>query len=402
MSKRRHVILSVVCAATALALAAVSVATATGPDPVPLIQAQVRSCTTDSAGYCTVTHTLGVVPDTVLLTPVIPAGATAYTLSAVASRATSTSVRVRAMKSSTNPYANVSIVFSMLVAGTQVPTSTTTSSVTITTTTSTTVPPTTTTASTTTTTPSPSGFPDASNTGVPAGTALTVMTGDLSITTPNTVLDGKDIRGCVVIHATGVVIKNSRISCTGFYVILSSTDASLTIQDSEIDCQLTRRDALADTNITAVRLNIHGCQHGVDMDRTVSLTDSYIHDLENDPVSHTDGVFLSEVARDLTIRHNTIFSRSPSGEDGTAAIISPSVSVGIATNVLVENNLLGGGAYTLYCEQAGPGVNFRVLNNRFTQRWEPTVGAYAPWTDCQDEAQVTGNVYAESGLPVPF
>jgi hypothetical protein len=242
-------------------------------------------------------------------------------------------------------------------------------------------------------------YPDATCTGVPVGTNLTVVNGDLSISQPNTVIDGKDIRGCVEVHATGVVIKNSKISCQGPYVVLSHTDASLTIQDSEVDCQLTRHTAVGDTNITGTRLNIHGCEHGFDMDTNLTVTDSYIHDMENDPIAHMDGFLMSPIAANLVIRHNTIIARDPDGGDGTSAIITPSVSAGIATNILIEDNLMAGGAYTLYCEQGGPGVNYRVINNHFSQQWEPTVGAYGPSTDCSDET-TSGNVYHESGLPV--
>ncbi len=45
--------------------------------------------------------------------------------------------------------------------------------------------------------------------GVPAGTKLTVSEGNLTVTTPNAVLDSLDIRGFVQVNAPGVVIKNS-------------------------------------------------------------------------------------------------------------------------------------------------------------------------------------------------
>ena len=42
--------------------------------------------------------------------------------------------------------------------------------------------------------PQPGGFPNADNTGVPAGVALTPYTGPMTITTPGTVIDAKQIR----------------------------------------------------------------------------------------------------------------------------------------------------------------------------------------------------------------
>jgi hypothetical protein len=269
---------------------------------------------------------------------------------------------------------------------------------------------TTTTAAPATTTPAPgstarrvtAGFPSQATTGVLPGAALAAVNGNLQVSTAGTVIDGKNIHGCVTVAARGVVIRHSHISCADFYVVYAHGDATLVIEDSEIDCQNSRRTAIGDANITARRVNIHGCENGFDLDGNVIIEDSYVHDMFSDASAHTDGAQLTDIAHDITFRHNTIYSRSPDGQDGTSGIISPSVSAGVATNILIEDNLLAGGAYTLYCPQGGPGKNFRVVNNHFSTKFHPTVGAYGPWTDCQDEAQVTGNVFAETGHLVPF
>ena len=70
---------------------------------------------------------------------------------------------------------------------------------------------------TTTTTPPPGGrscapfpsFPDASCTGVPPGTALTVKTGNQTISTAGAVVDGWDVRGKLIINAANVTVKNT-------------------------------------------------------------------------------------------------------------------------------------------------------------------------------------------------
>lgn len=384
----------------------ITAASASGPDPAPATQSLTRTCTTDGSGYCTVIHTLGVVPDGVVTSPVIAAGATSYTLSVVDGSATASQVRVRAVRSNGNIHSNQAIKFSLvLFGGAVVPTTTTTAPLT-----TTTVPVTTTTVPVTTTTPAPAGgcalpaYPDATCTGVPVGTTLTVVNGDLNVTTPNTVIDGKDIRGCVNLHTTGVVIHNSKISCTGYYVIYAHVNESLLIEDSELDCLGTRGTAIGDTNITARRLNIHGCENGFDIDGNFVVEDSFVHALFSDNEAHSDGAQFTDIAHDITLRHNTIYSRTTDGLDGvsgTSSVITHSVSLGVARNVLLENNLFGGGAYSLYCPQGGQGVNYRVVGNHFTTRWHPLSGAYGPWTDCEDEALVTGNVYHESGLPLP-
>ena len=72
---------------------------------------------------------------------------------------------------------------------------------------------------TTTETATTSSFPDASNTGVPAHVSLTPYTGPLTINTAGTVIDGKLVNGCLNIAAGGVIIRNSRVTCTGFYAV---------------------------------------------------------------------------------------------------------------------------------------------------------------------------------------
>ena len=40
-----------------------------------------------------------------------------------------------------------------------------------------------------------------------------------------------------------------------------------------------------------------------------------------------------------------------------------------------------------------------MIDNRFSTAFYPKVGAYGPWTDCQDET-LSGNTYFETGRPV--
>ena len=258
------------------------------------------------------------------------------------------------------------------------------------------------------TTPPPpplTGFPDASNTGVPAGMTLTAYTGPSNITAPNTVIDGKTI-GCIDISAPGVTIRNSRISCPGGYAIYvgDSGPGTLLIEDSEVDCKDQGGTAIGEAEVTARRLDISKCENGFDVNQNITIEDSYIHDLYQSASAHPDGLQFAAghwngssyvcCVLNLTIRHNTIYGTSEvDGAQGNAAIIS---GRGGDTNILIENNLFAGGGYTLYCEQGARGTNYRVLNNHFSTRFSSKVGFYGPSTDCSDETQ-SGNVYHETG-----
>jgi hypothetical protein len=283
-------------------------------------------------------------------------------------------------------------------------------------------------------------YPDANCTGFPPGTGLKVMIGNKDIDTPGTVIDGEDIRGCVVVSAPGVVIKNSKITCPGFASILTSGAAysgtPLLIQDSEVTCldsngKATSGTAIGDRNFIALRLNVHGCENGFDVDRDAVIEDSYVHDLYQSPEAHTDGLQSAD-GSNVTINHNRIYAEtpgacSPTGGDcgGTSAIninnCDPTRRSGCptTTNAVVSNNLLAGGASALYCPFLSN--NVKVLNNRFSRLFFgpsnpvapigtfPTkgdVGAYGPSSDCLNDngtpfmSQWIGNVYDASGLPI--
>jgi hypothetical protein len=243
-------------------------------------------------------------------------------------------------------------------------------------------------------------YPDESCTGVPAGVTLTTMVGDLEIDTPDTVIDGMDIQGCVLIKAPGVVIRNSKITCGNALAVASYrnyyTGTGVLLEDVEITCGDTVGTAVGDYNVTVRRANIHGCENGFDVDGEISVVDSYIHDLYiNDAIdTHTDGLQITPVGQNVVIKHNTIYMNN-----GNAAIITPRVSAGVVDNVLIEANLMAGGGYTLYCEQDGPATNYRVIDNHFSTKFYDTIGDFGPWTDCFDET-LSGNVVHETGDPV--
>lgn len=296
-------------------------------------------------------------------------------------------------------------------------------------------------------------FPDATSTGVPSGTTLTTYTGPTTITTANTVIDSKTINGCLSIEAANVLVKNSKINCTSFADVTSTacscavglddgpgySSFSVTVQDSEVDCGgdppngFNNSTAFGSAFITVLRVNIHGCENGFDVNQSVDIEDSYMHDLRQcdgtqcgGDGSHTDGLqtgaghysppgsnTIANATLNITIRHNTILSmKAGAPTDGTAAdsyfTTSAIITNGVCcdTNMVIDDNLLGGGAFTLYCEHNGIAFagTSEVRRNHFTTRYRSTVGAFGPTSDCADEV-TSGNVYDDgpnAGQPVPL
>jgi hypothetical protein len=200
--------------------------------------------------------------------------------------------------------------------------------------------------------PSTGGRPGATNTGVPAGTALTVANGDIRVTTPNTVIDSMDIRGFVVVAAPGVVIKNSIIrgANTDYdrgLVMVAAGSGSVTIQDSELapTTESYHIRGIIGANFTLTRVNIH---HVIDQalitGDNVTIQNSWFHDNSywaqdpnyNNTPSHNDNIQIS-IGKNLRFVNNTL--------TGTKnAVMMVTQDRGTVTDLQFNGNYADGGA----------------------------------------------------------
>jgi hypothetical protein len=88
---------------TAGAVVFTGVSGAAGPSPVPIVQAAQATCVTDGGGLCTVTHSLGAVPEAIVVSPNTPNPLDGFMLNTVQGSFTATTFQVRAMVSQTTP-----------------------------------------------------------------------------------------------------------------------------------------------------------------------------------------------------------------------------------------------------------------------------------------------------------
>jgi hypothetical protein len=194
------------------------------------------------------------------------------------------------------------------------------------------------------------GYPDASNTGVPPGTVLT-PSGGITVNTPGAVIDGRDISGPVVVNAPDVRIRRSRIRTTAFWAI-DNNSTGLVIEDSEIDGLGANGTCIGSDNLTVRRADIRGCENGFNVccNGKVTVEDSYIHDLTTANGAHTDGAQVGQGASDIVFRHNTIIPQSSGPARSTSCIIMWNGDDPQNTRVqIVNNRLIGTGtAYALY------------------------------------------------------
>lgn len=271
----------------------------------------------------------------------------------------------------------------------------------------------------------PSCFPSAATTGVPTGTSLTEYTGSSTITTDNTTINAKHFTGLdcpLEIRAANVTITNSFFDCAtdAIYVFdqpnwvraTNGTQYIVTISDSEISCGETSSTGFQDSFTRLIRVEIHNCENDGSINQLVSVQDSFVHDLFSSGAeahedgfqhssSHWNGTAFVPGTYNVTYQHNTIFGMSTGDTlGGTSAIIMNRGPTDIDHNILVQDNLLAGGSVSVYCEQDGfAGVDLRLIDNRWSTQFYPTVGASDPSADCADET-LSGNVYYETGLPI--
>jgi hypothetical protein len=243
-------------------------------------------------------------------------------------------------------------------------------------------------------------YPNATNTGVPAGTVLK-PSGSLVLSTPGEVVNGLDISGGVDIQASNVTLENCIIHVTDanaqWVVSVLGGLTGVTIQNCEIigpGLSANNQDAgiyiIGDSQVTINAVNIHEVGHGIDVSGgPVVVENSYIHDLNAASSSHYDGIYFgggSSPNFSLQIQNNTIINQN----DQTSAVFLENY-FGSINNVSVNNNLLVGGGYTLYLvsntqSNGGGGEGGAVSNVSYTNNdigsgyWGPNdfAGPYVP------------------------
>jgi hypothetical protein len=257
---------------------------------------------------------------------------------------------------------------------------------------------------------------------VPAGTVLGSYSGcsggETVITTPNTVIDSKQVNCDVIIRTTGVVINKSKI--VGTINIDEDLPGSASITDSEVTL------GVGTKNLTILRANIHGspvnggttlyCYTNCD------VRDSWIHSPiipAGAPDAHL-GAFLANdngpngSTTNITLTHNTIHCDTPpTPEDGgCSGDINLFGDFGPITHVTIDGNWLGASTGISYCFYGGdsstkpyPDADHVVFkNNVFERGTTGKCGAYGPVSGFDVNGvgnQWTNNTWSNGGTVPP-
>jgi len=266
--------------------------------------------------------------------------------------------------------------------------------------------------------PSVSGFPNANNTGVPAGTNLTNYTGSCTITTNNVVIDAKTINCDVAIRAKGVVIKRSKIN--GQLGTSEETPYSYTLQDSEVDAGVVQGAAVGSTNMTILRSDIRGGATSVYCYSNCTVRESWLHGQRLPAgadwhlgafLANDDGLDPGGTTNAVLV-HNTIHCDAlpNSADGGCSGNINLYGDFGPISHVTIDNNLFGANTGISYCVYGGessskpyPNADHVVIiNNVFQRGTNGKCGAFGPvssFSTSRPGNQWTNNVW-DNGAPV--
>ena len=273
--------------------------------------------------------------------------------------------------------------------------------------------------------PSACCYPDATNSGVPAGTTLLAVPGQVSsgpgwhyvtsgyvaVTGAGAVLSGLYIPYNVDITASNVTIRNSKIVTAGSFAVSLRHTTGVTITHSAISgASATTGRAGVDisdiygdsTGMTITGDNISNFKTAIQV-TTGIISGNYIHDPGYVAGDHTNGIFDTGTTQALSITGNTILNSF--GQTDAISLDDSAPNSPIA-NKTVTGNLLGGGSYTIYGGNSlgNTSTNMHIDNNRFSQAYYARSGQYGPvaYYTTGPASTWTGNFYDTTGASIPW
>ncbi|MBK7859054.1 MAG: hypothetical protein IPJ65_10635 [Archangiaceae bacterium] len=215
--------------------------------------------------------------------------------------------------------------------------------------------------------------------------------GPLTVSTNGAVLENVEVRGRLTIAANDVTVRNVKVVTDDFWVVMVNGSRAL-LTDSTFIGGDNSQAALAGAGWVGRRLDLSGAGDGIKMHDGGELYDSYIHDLSNAAGAHNDGI---EAGGPVKIVHNTILNR----RSQTSCIMLSEYGANPDTDVLIQNNLLGGAGFTVYGGAPDTARGHEVRDNKFTTRFFPQSGYYGPVAYWSPAGNIwSGNVWADGPL----
>jgi hypothetical protein len=241
--------------------------------------------------------------------------------------------------------------------------------------------------------------------------------GNVEVSGNGAVFAGYSVHGYVDVTGSNATVRDDSIvnygtDINGDGVNLSGNPSNVTIEDVSISSPY---GSSGDHGIFAGIKDINGEAMGTRvLDNNIAdastgvqiyiglIQDNFIHDVTlASPGSHLNGTTSNGSTVPLTIQHNTVFN--PNGQTDAVSLFE---DFGVEANVVINDNLLAGGGYTVYGGQNAGGpqaYNIKITDNRFSTIYFPEGGYYGYITAFNPNAPGnvwSGNVWDTSGRGV--
>jgi hypothetical protein len=273
--------------------------------------------------------------------------------------------------------------------------------------------------------PSACGYPDASNTGVRAGTTLTQVK-SVTLTSGQT-LENKEVTNGVTVAGSGVTIRNSVIrnpsGGNGTTAIEMQQGATnFTIEHSEVTGNGSKTNSPEsnvwnhwnDAGFRVIGSYLHGVPDNIE-GSVAEVRDSFIIVDAEYSGAHSEDIYLC--GANATVKHSTLYNES----DETSLIFGDGIC-GKGNAVTVEDSMLAGGGYMLQPNAKGVSAPVRIVDNRVgrclttahqdsgggyvcgsggdANGYWPRGGHYGLDTELGKEAVWSGNVWDDNSQPM--
>lgn len=260
--------------------------------------------------------------------------------------------------------------------------------------------------------PPPRIWPNADNTGVPAGTSLTAHTGATSFYSGTTTITDKTIAADIVVGGTAT-LNLLRCKLTG-RVDVDAAGAYFTATDTEVNAGTWAGAAIGFSNITLLRCNVYGGENSVITGSNIDIRDSWLHGQYLAPTRDAHlNAFICNGGSNIWVSGCTLHAEPP--DNGVGGGVSTNCSIfgdfAALNNITITDNLIKPtpGAYgvSLGYNPAKPHgttcTNITFTDNRFERGTSGQTGVFGPVTGWRAHATNTfaRNTYTDGAAVSP-
>ena len=251
-----------------------------------------------------------------------------------------------------------------------------------------------------TTTPA-AARPGPNNTG-PVRPELLVQSGSIESTHDGQVIENVDVAGRIAIAHNDVVVRNFRVTAGSrppYAIRVARTVRGVVLEDGEVSGGGSA--GIRGGGFAARRLDVHDAGNdGFKPTGDVVVEDCWIHDLGRPEKAHADGVQIVSGANFVFRRNNFDMPIGIPGRNSNATFMIGSTE-GPVSNLVIEDNWLNGGNYTIYVNDPGrgngPPSGVRITDNRFGRGFR-----YGPIRFYRCKVDFLRNYWEDTRWPVGF